>query len=291
MSKVKVLNHDEDKLCNKCGKTVFVGLKGMTKVSSGMIDATVSFGYGDSVNELELYDGDEYRFSLCSVCLKDLFDSFIIPREERCLFPGHPQSDKHFDSSTDYEQLCSEQELKEYEEKVLADKLSGESFSSYTDVELVNRFGDVEYPEDNEYVYQQLIRKGIDTKEKVDTLFQQGNSELNNKSSIWKFSVDTHETDSFTVFIHKVMHYSKLGFVINPDNTARIIDIEPKENYDCFWSYIFVLDKNTNNYVPYSKCSKVELDIISNYLGENYSERIELKENFDAKYLNVSEAK
>lgn len=27
MSKVKVLNHDEDKLCNKCGKTVFVGLK------------------------------------------------------------------------------------------------------------------------------------------------------------------------------------------------------------------------------------------------------------------------
>ena len=281
---IKTLNHDEDKLCNKCGKTVFVGPKGMTKVSSGIMDATVSFGYGDSVNELELYDGDEYRFSLCSVCLKELFDSFVIPREERCLLPGRPMSDKVFESFSDYEKLVSDQELKEYEEKVLANNLSGEAFSRYSDAELVSSFSSVDSIEEHEYIWLHLVRKGLNTKEKIDALFQEGNSELKDSAhSIWRFSVDAHETDSFTVFVHKIMHLSKRGFIVNPDNTCHFIETEPKE--DAYWLQIFVLNKTTQNYVPYSKCSKVELEIISNYLAED-AQNIELKNSFDAKYLS-----
>jgi hypothetical protein len=284
MSIVKVISHEEDKLCNKCGKTVFIGQKGMTKVSSGMIDATVNFGYNDSVNELQLYDGDEYRFSLCSICLKELFDSFVIPREERCLLPGRPNSEKVFDSPDYYEQLPSEEDVKALEAEYLANNLSGEAFSRYSDADLVSSFSSIDSIREHEYIWLHLVRKGLNTKEKIDALFQEGNSELkNSEHSIWKFSVDAHETDSFTVFFHKITHISKRGFIVNPDNTCKFIETEPKE--DAYWWQIFVLDKATQNYVPYSQCGKKELEIISNHIEKYELEYPNVKNIFDTKYL------
>jgi len=286
MNIVKVISHEEDKLCNKCGKTVFIGPKGMTRVSSGMIDATVNFGYSDSVNELQLYDGDEYRFSLCSICLKELFDSFVIPREERCTLPGRPNSDKVFESPDYYEQLPSEEELKAYDAEVLARYLSGEAFSRYSNTDLVSSFSSLDNIREHEYIWSHLVRKGLNVKEKIDALFQEGNSELKDSAhSIWKFSVDAHETDSFTIFIHKIIHLSKRSVIVNPDKTCEFIETDPKE--DAYWLQVFVLDKATQNYVPYSQCGKKDLEIISNYIGVYELQYPNIKELFDTKYLPV----
>jgi len=65
-----------DVLCNKCGKTC--RNPGAYEQSPyGLIEQTYSGGYGST----PLDDCTNYTFSICESCLKDFFDSFIIPVE------------------------------------------------------------------------------------------------------------------------------------------------------------------------------------------------------------------
>jgi len=66
ISKVK------DVICNKCGKSC-LNLSNF----NGLINATV-YGAYDSI---VLEDLKKYKFDLCEMCLKDLFDSFKISVE------------------------------------------------------------------------------------------------------------------------------------------------------------------------------------------------------------------
>lgn len=59
----------KDVICNKCGKSCFD-----TMNFNGLINAEVYGSYDSKILE----DFKKYKFDLCEVCLKDLFDSFKI---------------------------------------------------------------------------------------------------------------------------------------------------------------------------------------------------------------------
>jgi hypothetical protein len=64
----------EDILCNMCGESCKEGKYGDSQWSQyqGLIEVDISAGYDSKV----LNDGDEYIFSLCEKCLKELMDKF-----------------------------------------------------------------------------------------------------------------------------------------------------------------------------------------------------------------------
>jgi len=132
------LTSKQDKLCNKCGKTVFVGQPGEEKHSFGMMDAKASFGYFDSDPaagmELGFYDGDTYRFSLCAKCLKNLFDTFYI-------FPEMSTSeDPPLQFFTDYTQEPDETEAKWANIRLLQKMKNEKPYSDLSSVELMEQF-------------------------------------------------------------------------------------------------------------------------------------------------------
>jgi hypothetical protein len=61
-----------DVLCNKCGKTCSMPHAALQHF--GLIEAEVSGGFDSTVLE----DLHTYTFSLCEVCLKELFSTFKI---------------------------------------------------------------------------------------------------------------------------------------------------------------------------------------------------------------------
>lgn len=130
------LTSKQDKLCNKCGKTVFVGSAGEEKHSFGLMDAEVAFGYFDSDpaagTELGFYDGDKFRFSLCAKCLKGLFDTFYI-------FPEQATPGKPFESFSDYTQEPDETEAKWAHIRAIQG-LKEESYEHMSSEDLVEEF-------------------------------------------------------------------------------------------------------------------------------------------------------
>ena len=72
----------KDVICNKCGESCIPPqLRSITDGNDfyGLIEKTVSGGYYSHA----LSDCENYTFSLCEVCLKNLFDSFKIPVETK----------------------------------------------------------------------------------------------------------------------------------------------------------------------------------------------------------------
>ncbi len=72
-------------LCNKCGGSLIpeACTKHKFKEFYGLVEANVSGGFFSE----HLSDEEEYEFSLCEFCLKQLFDSFVYPAykdKERC---------------------------------------------------------------------------------------------------------------------------------------------------------------------------------------------------------------
>lgn len=61
----------DDIICNKCGNNCKTN-DGMTM--GGLIEVNISGGYGS-----KLGDGSEYQFSMCEICLIELFKSFKHP--------------------------------------------------------------------------------------------------------------------------------------------------------------------------------------------------------------------
>ena len=77
----------ENRLCNKCGNTcrsddaIEVGKRcdfDATQDFYGLINAKVRGGYFSP----HLFDLVLYKFDICEKCLKEYFDSFVIPADE-----------------------------------------------------------------------------------------------------------------------------------------------------------------------------------------------------------------
>lgn len=133
----KKLKSNEDKLCNKCGKTVFVGQPGEEKHSFGLMDAKVNFGYFDSDPaagvELGFYDGDTYRFSLCAKCLKALFDAFYI-------FPEMSTPENQLEFFSDYTQEPDETEKKWANIRLIQKLKTEPTYSEMSSEDLMEEF-------------------------------------------------------------------------------------------------------------------------------------------------------
>lgn len=71
----KEITFTEDILCNKCGKTCKMPHAQLQHY--GLIEAEVTGGFDSTALE----DLHTYTFSICEVCLKELFDTFSIPVE------------------------------------------------------------------------------------------------------------------------------------------------------------------------------------------------------------------
>jgi len=265
MNGVKKIPYCEDKLCNKCGGTVFLKKEG-TKVSSGLMDATVLFNYDDADSEAFFEDGDKYRFSLCSKCLSDLFQSFALPVEKR----NHLDGEDGFESYLYYEKDLTPEEQAEFEGEYLEGLISGAAFKQTTDDELVNSFlWEYAFP-NNRFIFDEMKRRNIVTKENVDDLFNyyvdstnKGYGELLvNKTNLSFKSQDVFETKECLIQLKRYVLSYQEGVVSN-------------------YNYVFILNKSKNMYIPYDECSDYELGIIKDFISTDNN----LKKNFDDMYL------
>lgn len=263
MNGVKKIPYCEDKLCNKCGKTVFLK-KEDTKISSGLMDATVCFDYDDADRESFFEDGEEYRFSLCSKCLRSLFESFSIPVEKRNYLDG----EDGFECHLYYEKDLTPEEKAEFEGDYLESLISGVAFKQTTDDELVNSFLWEHAFNDNRFIFDEMKRRNIVTK--VDDLFNyyidstnKGYNEFSNKTTLELKGTDLFETtENIIRFKRYVLSY--------------------EQSVLSYYNYVFVFNKSKNMYIPYDECSYYELGIIKDFMSSDY----DLKKKFAEMYLD-----
>lgn len=64
-----------DALCNKCGNSCKVHGEDENPVFEGVIEHTIAGNYFSKVLE----DMTQYTFSLCGLCLQEMFSNFTIP--------------------------------------------------------------------------------------------------------------------------------------------------------------------------------------------------------------------
>lgn len=73
----------DDETCHKCGKSCKLADErfGDKPILGGLIGA---FVHGSYFSDHGLFDCNEYRFSICELCLVEMFDTFAIPPEIFC---------------------------------------------------------------------------------------------------------------------------------------------------------------------------------------------------------------
>lgn len=100
-------------ICNKCGKSLIPNdiHEAISESPCGLIDAEVTGGYFSE----GLLDLNNYKFSICEICLRKLFNEFKIPPEVNEInsnFDGSLSTLKHVDWLKDQEIF----ELQEWKE-------------------------------------------------------------------------------------------------------------------------------------------------------------------------------
>ena len=74
---IEIKSKTKDIICNKCRRSCQSGMSGTTPDYDGLLETSITGGYHSKL-------GDEvtYTFSICEKCLKEIFDSFLIPPEK-----------------------------------------------------------------------------------------------------------------------------------------------------------------------------------------------------------------
>lgn len=85
----------DDILCNRCGKSCRIDTD--AENLSNCTDARACFGgltgaevFGKYESGHGLFDMTRYKFSICELCLVEMFDSFKIPPDIFCLIDSMP---------------------------------------------------------------------------------------------------------------------------------------------------------------------------------------------------------